>query len=429
MVCFTAITGGDGIAGAQMAGVKASASEPSSETGHVGQPGSLILLVRANPETTSEMIRNTLRMGAQQAGCSYFAIEVREVLPQTIDELEALVRDLSSSAGGARQVIAREFRLEQKPGPRPVWKFVLTNAPNQILTALEVFYGESGAQGVQYEAVSLKAGADLQDCLVAISVSNGIYHFYSNPAKPPPQAFTLHLRNAEGQDHKVAGKFPVVDKCYLIHLRGFSGDRAKLFEVVKDSAKVADPFTDLREHSNVTLSFGSVRTQSVGPGETIAGLELVVGVPGLPNRWVGRVWMLFPLTAEQFSQHQKAIDGLKNPLEELPDYIRNEQRSSGTAEAVAKNPEPRWYELTPSGTGLFETRIKLVDSSAEYATLHSKLPKVYRILVWEFEDSTNPQIRSAISVTVEGASRPYKVEELARWRELIEERKNLSDGQ
>lgn len=366
---------------------------------------SVMILVRANPETRPEQIRATLLAGVKQTDSKCAEVIVREVQPEVIDQVEAMLRGVETSIfqqAGSSAVLLKGSSLGS-------WEFRLGEPSREMATQLEVLY-EGSESWVTYPAVPPEKAA--VPSFVVVSVRNGRYEFYPEVNKPRPVRYRIVTEDENGNRRNVnEGSFPLLDKFYLIHLRDFSGNKDLLFKAVTDKDKVANPFTAIDERTNVTLVIGDLNARSGVTGIGIVSHDLVVSVSGVQERKPARAWMLFPLTKEEAEEECRKIESLTDPSMTLPDEIRkravltNQQEKSVVEQAGA-----RWYELTRSGSS-FESRIRLVNNAAQFAELASKFPQVYRVLVWEFEDAEKG-IREAIYV--EG-NRLYKMEDIDGW--------------
>jgi len=402
-------------AGAQVAPPRPLSPErvPTREEG-VSQ--SLLLLVRCNPELTPEQIRETLQFGAAAAGCQVSQIVVREVAPHTLDEIESMLR-LIDRREPMEQTVT-DLQLIRRPAVEAVWEIRLSKAPAEVIDTFEVAVEKVGAAAetprqwktyrpVPPEAADLKAGS-----LVAVSLRNGRYEFYPAPGEMPTE-FRFEVVAEDGSRREITGKFPQMDRCFLIQMINFRGDRTRLFEVVRNPSQVPNPFSDIKERTNLAIVFGNIRASTAVVGETLDGLELIVSVPGVPGRAPARVWMLFPLTAEQLAEEEAKLKAL-GEWSKLPQEIRRRAlKSTDPQVPIIEAKEPRWYELVPAGSG-FEQRIKLVANPQDFAKLRERFPRIYRILVWEFEGGGG-----LAPILVDGG-RPYRAEELTSWGKLLE---------
>lgn len=107
-----------------------------NQAGVVGQ--SLLLLVRANPETHHDQIKATLRAGIKQAGCECTEIQIREVDSAVIDQLEAALRMLEP-AKDVSIATRRQSLLFRKKGVQ-TWEIALPAPTSFWISRFEVQY-------------------------------------------------------------------------------------------------------------------------------------------------------------------------------------------------------------------------------------------------------------------------------------------------
>ncbi|MDW8079220.1 MAG: hypothetical protein RMJ16_10055 [Thermoguttaceae bacterium] len=396
-------------------GVVAGGSGSAQET---PSRSSLLMLVRCNPDLTQSQVEETLRFGIQQAGCSASEIVVREVPPHTLDEIEAIVRKVEPQEVAVQ--LGQDVSLFRRPSVAAVWEFRLRTASAEIVEKLEVGYAaklESQPETLNWVTYTPERPDVVEKNragLAAVSVGNGRYEFYPAAELGSPVAFRMHLRNEEGGTRELRGNFPLMDRCYFIQLVDFQGDRTALFSAMRDPRKVPNPFSDIRERTTVTLVFGNLQATGGIVGESLDGLELVVNVPGVPGRVPARVWMLFPLNEQTLKEEEAKLQALEPIGPKLSEEIRKRAvRTTDQRSPIVEDLEPRWYELQSAGTG-FEGRIQLVSRKEDFAKLQEKFPRVFRILVWEFEAGN---IVAPIRLV---GGKVYRAEELFAWPRLLD---------
>jgi serine/threonine protein kinase len=138
--------------------------------------------------------------------------------------------------------------------------------------------------------------------------------------------------------------------------------------------------------------------------------KLTISVPGVTGRKAHRVWILFPLSAENY---RKALDEYRNfNGEQLAQEIRKKSTPINMKLEVGPWSEPRWIELAQEGD-IFVRPIPL----RELDTLREKFPSLWCIRVWEFENGMASPVAIAIQQGPEGKRTiTYMVEaELQGW--------------
>jgi len=335
--------------------------------------------------------------------------EQLELLLKTIDE-----HAVESDAGA--NPTSEGIKLKPVLSPQPVWE-LRVGSNREVLKELEVAYGKDDDKGGKaakrtYKPVSPDQ-ANLPGSLAAVSVGQGHYEFRPERDLAPPtecRAILVGAKDATPRTVRLA--FPKSDRCFVIRIAEFDGDREKLFQKVK-SMEVTNRFTDISARENFTVVFGNINAQGATTGEGIIGLNLSVSVGGVRDQKVSRVWMLFPLSKEQCDNQVKQFKDLSRPIATVPQKIREKAvRPEEKGTAVALFTEPRWFELSPTGAG-FEGQIRLVDKSSDYKKLREQFPQVWRILVWEGGDEGAPR-----AVVLE-ENQLLKAEEIEGWGDKV----------
>jgi hypothetical protein len=231
-----------------------------------------------------------------------------------------------------------------------------------------------------------------------------------------PRSATLRVatENAAGDLSKpedVTVGWPDVGRCYLVTLKGVTGDEQRLFESLQDADKVGNPIKELYA-STATLIVGSFREKDPWLRPGFVSVTYLKPANTNPKR----VWMRFPLTASEEAAARAELDSVLAPedgFKKLPAWLAAKRLQPG--EKLVHGSD-KWVEV-PWDTVERGFRIDVpIDTRAWKALLASAPEKVgdRAILVWEFENPKNPTDREAIRVG--GASgRRYQVDQLAWW--------------
>ena len=203
--------------------------------------------------------------------------------------------------------------------------------------------------------------------------------------------------------------WPDVGRCYLVTLKGVTGDERRLFESLKDPAKVGNAIKELYP-STATLIVGSFQDKKVD----VWRLNEVLHSYMQPvNAKPKRLWLRFPLTE---SEEAKVLAELESQLapadgfKKLPAWLAERRLPRG------KSLEPgmdAWVEVPVNpATERAEVWVPIV--TRDWKRLLSESPAKVgdrAILVWEFENPSNPADREVIKV----AGERYQRERLGWW--------------
>jgi hypothetical protein len=209
-------------------------------------------------------------------------------------------------------------------------------------------------------------------------------------------------------DHLSVG-WPDVGRCYLVTLKGVTGDERRLFDSLKDPAKVGNAIKELFP-STATLIVGSFRDK---PVDVWRLNEVLHSYLQPVNAKPKRLWLRFPLTEEaeravlaELDQQLAPADGFKR----LPAWLRERRLPPGTPLTPGLD---KWIEVPVNpATERAELWVPIV--TRDWKRLMAEAPAKVgdrAILVWEFENPTNPSDREVIKV----AGERYQRERLGWW--------------
>ena len=203
--------------------------------------------------------------------------------------------------------------------------------------------------------------------------------------------------------------WPDVGRCYLVTLKGVTGDERRLFESLKDPAKVGNAIKELYP-STATLIVGSFQDKKVD----VWRLNEVLHSYMQPvNAKPKRLWLRFPLTEAEESKALAELEAQLAPADgfkKLPAWLAARRLPEG------KSLEPgmdSWIEV-PVNPATERAEIWVPIVTRDWKRLLAESPAKVgdrAILVWEFENPTNPADREVIKV----AGERYQRERLGWW--------------
>jgi hypothetical protein len=184
-----------------------------------------------------------------------------------------------------------------------------------------------------------------------------------------------------------AQPFPTWERCYVVIMPQFTGELTRLFAAVKDPAKVPNAFDDLREGPVVTMAMVDLDSAEIPLGDTWDKNDYIPAVSALAKRKAKRAWVRFPLTESEAANALAAFRKLTT--RQLSQIIRKEAvMADANHRTVSPTSKPAWFEMPTSEAGSrFQCRIPIKDVKG----LHKKYHKLYRLLVYEFDDGTAPE--------------------------------------
>jgi hypothetical protein len=193
------------------------------------------------------------------------------------------------------------------------------------------------------------------------------------------------LPNKKGEKEWQVEKTPFPrtgDAYYLIVLKNFSGDRKTLFNVIRNAKLVANPVRSIQEAQEMSLVFAAWGMDQVGPGEYFNGLNYLPQINVPDTREAQRVYIRFPLSEKEYEAEAKKYQTLDsvNLIEEI-----KKEKVVGKDDKLTISPKskPQWIEL-PEMPGTNNRRFSRNLPLEDVKGLQETFPKVYRLVVWEF---------------------------------------------
>jgi hypothetical protein len=203
--------------------------------------------------------------------------------------------------------------------------------------------------------------------------------------------------------------WPDVGRCYLVTLKGVTGDERRLFESLKDPAKVGNAIKELYP-STATLIVGSFQDKKVDVWRLNEVLHSYIQpVNAKPKR----LWLRFPLTESQEAKVLAELDAQLAPADgfkKLPAWLAERRLPAGKALEPGMD---AWIEV-PVNPATERAEIWVPIVTRDWKRLLADSPQQVgdrAILVWEFENPANAADREVIKV----AGERYQRERLGWW--------------
>lgn len=383
--------------------------EPAvSRLGRAGET-TLFMLVRTGPHLTPESLKGTLQDGLAAARCTIDGEPlIRPVNPAVFEEIESLASQAAEATqggpvkptSGIRRMASRDL----------LWEFRLAS-PSQILKRLTVKYRST--DGREYTKEYTPAGPADEGPLTL--VAPGVYAL--KPEADTPVSYDAEIVALGQPAQKMEGKWPSSDRHYVITLRNFRGDKDYLFHMLQDPSKVANPLDSIRLGSDLVFVFANLEaTGAEEDDDVIAGNNLILGAPGPRGGHASRGFILFPLTEagmkENLEKYRKILDS-----RDLITKVREEATFVNQSSEIGPDTPPRWIELPRLPNGRYRREVPLRD----FAGLLEKYPRVYGLVVWEFENDAG--VRRAIQMKLPGGGLSMvREKEVLNWSNSLKER-------
>ena len=385
------------------------ASCPAQDT---TPPRVIHLLVQTDPNMKAFEVGNKFVTARDSTtGFSFKEHSVDPVDPESYVLLSSIVRRGTLRAAPV-QDDPTGVLIEPLKGQDGAWWLDLRD-PSRFIESAIVVTVDADTQ--QEESVELDVSSRLRDTSPLRFHSPGAYILQLAKGKIPRSA-TLRV-TTEKPDGDMAPAiditvgWPDIGRCYLVTLKGVTGDEDRLFKSLQDADKVGNPIKELYA-SNTTLYVGSFREKDPWLRPGFVSITYLKPANTNPRR----LWMRFPLTAGEEQAVRAELDALLAPddgFKKLPEWLAARRLTTGEKLVPGKD---RWVEI-PWDTVERGFRIDVpIDTRAWKGLLATSPDKVgdRAILVWEFENPKNAADREAIRVGGAGGKR-YQAERVAWW--------------
>lgn len=382
-------------------------SQPAADT----VPVTIFLLVQVTTDVPQEQLRDTFEEAREVTACEFQSIEVRPISPSLYAEFGSLTSDFASAPNVVHE---GKITIRQLQARGSLWELRLENGV-KVLQKLEVEYRKAGKEEYVPQGPREASTASL------VLIVPGSYALRL-PKDDTPVGLKAEVADLEsGETETIEQEWPTQSsQCYLITLRNFQGNRQELFEAIKEKPEkedtiVSNPLSDVQMGQDLVFVFASLGSKLPPPGEIIDENRYVPNIAGLPRRNVKRVWMRFPLTEEKLASEVEQDRRLTG--KDLCQQIRSSTPSyAEESVTISADSQPRWIELPPSGTRF--SRDIILDDMRK---LHEAFPRVWRLVVWEFQSTDDATPRAIAVEHPDGIGQVYVVdEEIEAWPKVIE---------
>lgn len=369
------------------------------------------LAIQADPDMNAFEVENKFTTArASTLGFNYAEITVEPIDPSSWALISSIVRRgiLQSAAtpDDPRGVLVEPLR-----GQDGGWWLDLRD-PDKFLDSmrLTVFEAESRKESVE----EFRPAPRTEVAQPLRYHSPGSYILKLPKGRHPRGAvLTVSSEAADGaaaKTEEVTVGWPDVGRCYLVTLKGVTGDERKLFESLKDPKKVGNAIKEIYP-SKAELIVGTFRDlwADIDWGEKVVRLPYMLPVNANPKR----LWLRFPLTAAEESAVRADLDSRLAPedgFKKLPGWLATHKLPAGR---LLEPGSDSWVEIPINASGQsFDVSIPI--ETAKWRRLLQDSPHKVgdrAILVWEFQNPANPDDREAIKI----AGDRYQRERFGWW--------------
>lgn len=375
--------------------VKAEATDPANKA-VARTRQNLFLILKTSPEQSEDRLRGVLKEGLDAAGCKFSGVVIKPMSISTFNELDEVINKGMLPAipvPGPEVIGAVQVTpvTDRKPG------MVLRFGPEyRDLQTLEVEF--PGERKVTLTPQEPAAPVAKLPALVKGELADR-YELKLDPKGEPPVRFTAKIKNVKKKDtpvETVGGDFPRSPRCFLVLIENFEGDRRLLFTCLTQKPPlkqiVSDPLEEVDVSNDVTVAFAYWKTDSPVWRKSWNANEFTLRTEELPLRESARAWNLFPVRENQVKELLEKYRRIGDP-KQLIDTIAAEARASNTGgnAPIELGPDfngsaPAWVQLNNSPNAKTVFTRKIILKKDQLPQIRAAYPKVYRLIVWEFEN-------------------------------------------
>lgn len=368
------------------------------------------LAIQADPDMTKAQVVNKFKVARDNTKGFNFAdedISVDPIDPASFVLLSSIVRrgilEAAPVAADPRGVLVEPLR-----GQDGAWWIDLRD-PDRFLDSAKVtaIDGESRKEQV----LELKPSARSETAQPLRYHSPGSYVLkLAKGLQPRSAVLTVTTDGGAPRTEDLSIGWPDVGRCYLVTLKRVNGDEARLFESLKDPAKVGNAIKEIYP-STATLIVGTFRDlrTEVDWELNLVRLSYLVPVNARPRR----LWLRFPLTEAEEATVRANLDAqlaTDDGFKKLPAWLADRKLPAGD---LLKPGMDKWLEIpVDPASRTFELKVP-IDTGA-WRKAHAESPARVgdrAILVWEFQNPAKPADREAIKV----AGERYQRERFGWW--------------
>lgn len=369
------------------------------------------LAIQADADMNAFEVENKFKLARDSTtGFNYAQITVDPIDPASWTLISSIVRRGVLHAGPAADD-PRGILVEPLRGQENSWWIDLRD-PDKFLDSMSLTVLDADSRKERVD--QLQAAPRTETAQPLRYHSPGSYILKLAKGQYPRAAkLTISTEGAGGGSAKtdeVSIGWPDVGRCYLVTLKGVTGDERQLFESLKDPKKVGNAIKEIYP-SKAELIVGTFRDlwADIDWGEKLVRLPYMLPVNADPKR----LWLRFPLTDAEEAAVRADLESRLAPedgFKKLPAWLGDHKLPAGK---LLEPGSEAWVEVPVKSSGRsFDVAIP-IDTAAWRRLLKDSPGKVgdRAILVWEFQNPTNPSDREAIKV----AGERYQRERFGWW--------------
>lgn len=340
----------------------------------------LFVMVKTDGKKLAQDLKKDFELAVQAAKATTSGIDnPKPISPLFYYQLDSVIRNADIDLN-PKNINPGGWEFRRMPVVEQKWEFKLPNPADQLLQTMVVKYTRAGQ--VKYVAKSSNPDKEKQFELI----ERGRYGI-AQISDDVPESFKATLMKLGSKEEIVIeGNWPETVALYMVAIRDFVGDKALMYNQLKDSNVIPLPAKDIQQE-NFTFSFLNMTNVAPTDIPVLVNGKYIATVGKSPEISPKRVWILFPLTKQQAEDQEKLLNDPKVAREAVAQTILDQGvvrvGEDAVAELDSKKPK-KWIELGEQGLGLpFRRDIDLGNNPGEFM---KNYPEVYSLVVREFDN-------------------------------------------
>lgn len=358
----------------------------------------IYMVIQAEPQTTDAEVKDKFTQAIKKIErCNVKDVFVEPIDPQTFTMLRGI---LQRGLDGVRQQQGGVASGSIRPlvGADLGWSIDLGGPFEFIEAATLTLAGPDGEGGGEGQQVHVTGPGPNPEGYGLRLHSPGRY-VLTLPKDSHPRSISFEVIIDDGQSEirkrRVEHVWPAVGRAYLVTLVNVVGDESELFATLQDPAKVSNPIREIQGATNASLMVASF-VEVLGNRLRIQNGQITFSFPKPQEVEPKRLWLLFPLTAEELAKEKSALETVvaePEGFKRLPEIVRK----SAARDRLAPGKGAGWVEL-PIGRNGF-TGVIDIDVAAWKEMLRNTPAQVgdNALMIYEFEDG--PDTRRPLKMT------------------------------
>jgi hypothetical protein len=350
----------------------------------------IYMVIQAEPETTMSEVKEKFELArdATKGACNVREVLIEPIDPQTFTILRGILQRGLGAVQEQREAGQPEA-IRPLVGVDAAWSIDL-GGPFEFIEGVSIMLANPPGRPEGAEQVVEVTVPGPNPAGYSLKLHSPGRYVLTLPKGVNPRGVSFKVLVDDGQaeikERPVDQAWPSVGRAYLVTLSDVVGDEAQLFAALKDPKKVSNPIREIQDATKASLMVASF-VEVLGNRLQIQDGRITFSFPKPQGVETKRLWLLFPLTADDLVKEKAALDAVlreEDGFRRIPDVLRE----NAGKDRFAPGKGTGWVELPDAGNGFFNGVFDL-DLAAWQGQLAGNAGTVgdNALLVYEFENA------------------------------------------